>query len=140
MWIDTLAEFSDGQAMTATAVSTNVYDLGKARQVGKGNPLYVHVSLDVAADDTDGNETYEVQVQTDSTDAFGSPVVLATLNIPRGSPAGYHDKIAIPDKNVEQFLRLNYVLAGTTPSMTISAWLSGEEGQSWEANEANTGL
>ena len=43
MLIDSRLEFSDAQAVTTTADSTNVIDLEVERQIGKGQPLFLVV-------------------------------------------------------------------------------------------------
>lgn len=124
MLIDALLLFSDAQALTATAVSTNVIDLGADSNVGIGEPMAVVVSLDVAADDSDGDETYSVDLQADSTAAFSSAAVIATRAITRGDVAGTKYVLSIPaDTSGEQFLRLNFTLGGTTPTATVTAYV-----------------
>lgn len=58
MYVDKQAEFSDSQVVTATAISTNVYDLfpvGNAvnsndvRDIGVGEDVYLVVQTDAAA-------------------------------------------------------------------------------------------
>ena len=131
-WIDKLGEFSDAQALTATAVSTNVVDLSQDRDVGVGHPLWICVTLDVAADATNANETYTVDLQTDDNSGFSSATTLQTLTITRGSAAGSKFFMAVPQDN-ERFVRLNYTLGGTTPSVTLSAWVQLDEPPKWQA-------
>ena len=52
MYIDKLLKLSDAQALTATAVGTNVVDIEVARGVGNGEPIAVVFSVGVAADQT----------------------------------------------------------------------------------------
>lgn len=56
MYVDKFAEFSDSQAVTATAISTNVMDLNPAFKlnttgvdIGTGQDVYLIVQVDVAA-------------------------------------------------------------------------------------------
>jgi hypothetical protein len=126
MMIDSLLEFSDAQALTGTAASTNVVDLGVDRDIGPGRTVYVVVTLDVAADDTNANETYVVDLETDTVEAFSSADTIATLTIARGAVAGSMFVIPVPFDN-QQWIRLNYTLGGTTPSVTISAHLTDQE-------------
>ena len=54
MWIDTRTEFSDSQELTVTTASTNVVDTGQnARNIGRGNPLYLVVQTEDDADNAD---------------------------------------------------------------------------------------
>jgi len=57
MYIDAQGLFSDAQALTATAASTNIVDLGSDRNIGVGEEMVVAIFLDVAADDGDADET-----------------------------------------------------------------------------------
>lgn len=122
---DALLQFSAAQALVATAVSTNVIDLLLDRDIGKGEPLGVLIVVTVAADVASGDETYQFDVQTDTTAAFGAPVVIASRAIARASlVAGSRWVIPIPpDTGPGRALRINYVLGGTTPSITVSAFL-----------------
>lgn len=56
MYVDKFAEFSDSQAVTATAISTNVMDLNPAFKlnttgvdIGTGQDVYLIVQVDAAA-------------------------------------------------------------------------------------------
>ncbi len=132
MVIDNSLEFSDAQAMTATAVSTNVIDLSVATPVGPGMPLYIVMQLDVATDFTTGNETYSIAIQTDDNEAFSSASTLATITYVGANAAGTRKVFGFTYTN-ERYLRLNYTLGGTTPSMTISAWLSADLASAYES-------
>lgn len=132
MIIDSRLEFSDAQALTGTAASTNHINLGGDNDIGPGRPLWVVLTLDVAADGTTGDETYSVALQTDDNSSFSSASDIASVSIPRGSAAGTQFVMAMPQAN-EQYLRLNYTLAGTTPTVTVSAWLTDQEPKSWRA-------
>ncbi len=132
MYIDSLLEFSDAQALTATGASTNVVDLGSDRDIGVGCPLWVVITLGAAADGTTGDETYTVALQTDDNSSFSSATDIASVSIPRGSAAGSQFVIGVPYAN-ERYLRLNYTLGGTTPSVTVSAHLTGQLPRKWQA-------
>lgn len=133
MIIDSLLEFSDAQALTATAASTNTIDLGSDRDIGNGRTLWLVVSVDVATDGTTGDETYQVDLYTDGTnDPVGAGSSILTFTIPRSTAAGTKYVHAIPNAN-ERYLELNYTLGGTTPTATLSAWLTDQEPESWAA-------
>lgn len=124
MYIDALHLFSDSQALTATAASTNVVDLGGDNNVGIGEPMAVVIAVEVAADDTTGDETYSVALQTDDNSSFSSATELGTATIVRGTAAGVKFVVGVPaDERAERYLRLNYTLGGTTPTVTVSAFL-----------------
>tara|TARA_R110000772_G_scaffold107621_2_gene210143 strand:+ start:411 stop:842 length:432 start_codon:yes stop_codon:yes gene_type:complete len=124
MYVDSTQMFSDAQALTATAVSTNVVPLGTSRNIGKGEPMAVVVTFGVAADYTTGDETYQVVIQTDALAAMGSPVTVTSSAVINGDDLGLGAKIVVPiGFSNEEFLRLNYVLAGTSPTATVDAYL-----------------
>lgn len=132
MRIDKSLEFSSAQALTATADSTNVIDMASDAPVGPGEPLYIVAQLDVAADDTDADETYSVTVETDDNAAFSSAEVLAVITFTRGDVAGTRKVFGFTYTN-QRYLQLLYTLGGTTPSMTVSAWLSADMASAFTA-------
>jgi hypothetical protein len=131
MYIDAQQLFSDAQALAGTAVSTNVINLGSLRFFATGEPVGVMFSVDVAADVADADETYQFDIQTDDNAGFATPVVLARLafgvaGFPAASKlaAGYKFAISLPKCDLlESYLRVNYTLGGTTPSVTVTAHL-----------------
>ena len=125
MYIDAQQLFSDAQALTATGASTNLIDLGSDRNIGIGEPMVVAIYLDVAADDGNADETYVAALETDSDSGFGSAVSLGSVTITRGDAAGSRYLIHVPaDTTADQYLRLNFTLGGTTPSVTVTAFLA----------------
>lgn len=106
--------FSNSQAITATAVSENVIDLGVDRDIGKGEPIEVLVAVEVAATSGTSAATLTVELQTDDNESFSSPTVLASSEAyPVGDlVVGFQPfKIRVP-RGTERYLRLNYT-AGT---------------------------
>ncbi|MCO1435445.1 hypothetical protein L0Z13_11285 [Burkholderia multivorans] len=133
MIIDSLLEFSRAQALTATGASTNIIDLGSDRDIGPGQPLWAVIAVQVAADNTTGDETYSIALQTDDNAAFSSPTTIATVAPAAAAmTAGARFVIGMPFAN-ERYLRLNYTLGGTTPSVTLNAFLTDQEPASWQA-------
>ena len=114
---------STGQALTATADSTNIIDLLSDRDIGVGEPMAVVLDTVVAADFTSGNETYQIDVETDDNSGFASATGIAR-RIPAAAllPLGGRMVIPLPNDN-ERYLRLNFTLGGTTPTWTVVAHL-----------------
>lgn len=124
MIIDAQLLYSDAQAVTADAGSTNVVDHGQDRNLGLGEPLAAVITVDVAADGTTGDETYVVLLETDDNAAFSSATEVARVTIPRGSAAGTKFVIPVPPTtSIERFTRLYYDVGGTTPTITVTAFL-----------------
>lgn len=125
MFIDNQTVLSDAQALTASAASTNILDLKAAGYLGAGEPLAVVIWVDVAADGTTGDETYVAKLQSDDGEAFGSATDLPnkTVTIPRTTAvAGSVYVIDLDPADItEQYLRVYYTLAGTTPTLTVTA-------------------
>lgn len=124
MYVDSQNKFAEGQALTATAVSTNVIDLSVDRNIGKGEPMAAMVTIAVDADTVDGDETYQFVLQTSADEAFTTPFDIVTSQAFDGTTLteGHIVVLAMGHNNL-QYLRLNSVLGGTTPSVTINAFL-----------------
>jgi len=132
MFIDKELELSDSQAVTSSAASTNYIDLSVDADVGVGKPLWVIMQLDVAADAGNSDETYSVALQTDDNTSFSSATDIATTTITRGDAAGTGYTMGFPMAN-ERYIRLYYTTAGTSPSMTISSWVTDQLPTKWAA-------
>ncbi len=132
MIIDKELEFSDSQAVTSTALSTNVIDTGSANDLGVGAPLWVVVQLDVALDAGNSDETYVVTLETDDNAGLSSAEVLATRTMTRGEVAGSSYVFGVPTTN-QRYLGVRYTHGGTSPSGTYSAWLTNQEPSKWTA-------
>lgn len=133
MFIDRRLQVSALQALTATAPSTDVIDLGaQTRIVGPGEPLWWVIAARVGLAGT--SPTLDIAVQTDDASGFPSPATL--LSHPQLAAAGFvtGTRIVIPMVfNNERFLRLNFTLGGTTPTATVDAWLTNQHPQFWVA-------
>ncbi len=114
MKLDAELMFSEDQAVTAAAASTNVIDLCAIRDIGAGENLYIGVLVTETFDDTGDDSTLAVTLETDDADTFGSATTLATLTtFATLTPAGtiLYRRIN-PDENYERFIRLYYTPAG----------------------------
>ena len=88
MFLDHQLIFSDAQALTAAAASTNYVDLSVARDIGTGQSLYVFVSVDVALTDAGSNSTVSVDLYYDSTTTFTPDDTQRMFIIPATAAAG----------------------------------------------------
>jgi len=123
MFIDAQHRFSDAQAVTADAGSTNIIDLGVARNLFDGEPMAVMLTVDVAADGTTTDETYEFQIETDDNAGFSSATDLIAHSIGYAAlTLGSKHILPIPvGAAVERYLRVYYNVGGTSPSITVTA-------------------
>lgn len=116
MILDKQLEFSSEQAVTASAASTNVIDLGVARDIGVGEELYIRIGVTETMDDSGDDSTLTVSLQTDDNEAFNSASTVATLVvIPAVTAAGteYFIKVPIATLNAfERYIRLYYTTTG----------------------------
>jgi hypothetical protein len=125
MILDKELQFSDSVALTASA-NSSVVTLGAASRLFAGEPLDVVINVEVAADFTSADETYSFALQTDDAVGFPSATTLISRAIlATALTAGTKHTLAVPiELNQEGFLRVAYTLAGTSPSVTVSAHLS----------------
>ena len=140
MYIDNELLLSDGQALTTIgAVGTNVIDLSLNRSIGNGEPMAVVFTVDVAADQGSGDEdyTFDVEYATNAAQSTGRQLIGRRV-FESGTPAapaqdadllvvGFRIIIPIPPTLLTesaQFLGIRYVLAGTTPLITCTAFLT----------------
>ena len=118
MIIDYNLQLSDAQSVTADAASTNVIDLGADRDIGPGEDMKIVVSFDVAMGGS--SPTLAVQVQTDDNSSFSSASTVQTSRTISAAAAGDTLVMGLPDTN-ERYIRLNYDVGGSSPTMTVSA-------------------
>lgn len=120
MFTDAQLLLSDAQALTATAASTNLVDLGATeRKLGVGEPMAVVIFCDVALAGT--TPTFVATVESDSAAGFGSAATVIASASYSSIAAGSKIVLPIPAGNTERYLRLNYTLGGTTPTVTVTS-------------------
>lgn len=130
MFIDKRLQVSSQQALTASARSTDVIDLGNSRLIGPGDPLWWVIAARVGLAGT--TPTFKAAVETDDNSGFSSAAVLLTSQQYSALAAGSLIVLPMTYTN-ERFLSLNYTLGGTTPTITVDAWLTNQDPQSWSA-------
>jgi len=114
--------FSDDQAITASADSTNVIDLGVAgtpydaaaalnQDVGKGNPIPILVQVTTAMTAV-GAATLVINISTGATTALGTTIASVGPIAKADLVAGYQAAIQVlPNKITERYLGIEYVVA-----------------------------
>jgi len=140
MIYDAESLFSDAQAITATAASTNVIDLGTpgTPQHAKG-PISQDLGRATAkpwriqvVESFNNLTSLTVAVQVDDNEAFASPKTVGSIVVPLANlVAGYViPPEYIPAGTNERYLRLYYTVTGTAPTAgAITAGLVfGNEG------------
>ena len=136
MYVDKQAEFSDSQAVTATAISANVMDLvsntsGKnpIRDIGTGQDVYLVVLTTVAATDTGNDATLAVTLESDDNVGLASATThfsTGALAFAAFSPAGtVIAAIRLPSGNYERYLGVRYTVgAGPLTAGQFDAFLT----------------
>lgn len=133
--------FSDNQAITGDAASTNVYDRlspgawvhagGRAIVDDMGNshiPLFFQVTQDF-----NNLTNLQIRFEQDSTDGFGSPTIIHSETIPAANlVAGRKFAVrCVPHDVTERYLRFFYNVTGTNPSQgRVTAGFARQE-DSW---------
>jgi hypothetical protein len=139
MYVDNFLKLSDAQALTQTAISTNVIDLTTARSIGSGEAMAAFFLVTVAADQTTGDEDYTFDVKYASNVGLTAGEQLLGRRIfESGTPtapaqdadllvAGFLFSIPIPPVSIDEtarYLGVEYTLAGTTPLITVDCWIA----------------
>jgi len=123
---DAQTQLCSAQAFSTDAVSENTYDTGLAgRDIAEGEPLAVVITPTVAADATAGNETYQFDVIQDDDAALGSPSIIVSRVIAAALlTVGSRHVIPIPPGAITlRYLGLNFDGGGTTPTITVDAFI-----------------
>lgn len=112
--MDKQLQFSSAQAVTATAVSTNVVDIGAAApRIGDGENLNILVECDVAMTDAGSDSTVTAELVTDDNESMSSATLLQTLGVfPALSAIGAAVKARIAQGLAfERYIAVRYTVA-----------------------------
>jgi len=135
MYVDAQNLFSDAQAITASAASTNLIDFGSARDIGVGQELYLVVIVDVAFTDAGSDSTVTVTIETDDNVGFASAATAQSLGTFAALSAAGSRLIARvqPEAAWEQYVRAYYTVAnGNLTTGSLTAFLTTDI-QAWTA-------
>jgi len=126
MYVDSQLLFSDAQAVTATAASTNTIDFGAVRDMGVGEQLYVVALVDVAFTDSGSDSTLAVALETDSTTSITPDATRTLFTFSALSAAGTVKIAALgPDDINLQYAQLKYTPAnGNLTTGSITAFIT----------------
>lgn len=126
MIIDAQNLLWDAAALTSDAASTNSYDSGAAgNDISIGEPLALVITVDVAADFTTADETYEFQVIQSANANLSSPDILIARTVLAATlVAGARVVIPIPPgSKTKRYLGGYFNGGGTTPTITVTAFI-----------------
>lgn len=144
MILDAHNEFANSQAVTTTAISTNVIDLGSdvtTRNVGGMEPTFLVVQCDVTAADSGSDATLTVSLESDSVAGLGtSPTVHATtgaIAFAKLVAGATLAAIPLPFGEYERYLGVRFTVAsGPLTDGAFSAFLTRDP-QFWSPQSAN---
>ena len=135
--LDNNEKFSDSQALTATADSTNHKDNTTDRDLGPGEPMAAIVYIETVLGGT-SSPTISVSIETDDNASFSLGTVIAVSKAFSVAEVGSGLEIVVPmPMTNERFIQLIYTLTGSSPTATVSAYfqpLSSAENQRYVDN------
>jgi len=112
--VDAELQLYDADTVAASAASDSI-DLGENFSPAPRAPVHLLVDVD-ALDETTGDETYVMKLQESADDANWSDAGLEFAVAATGT-------IVQVGGVAKRYVRAYLTLAGTTPSITLSAWL-----------------
>ena len=139
MYVDSQELFSDSQAVTATAISTNVLDLNPdlgglangIQDIGNGRDVYLVVQTSVTATDAGSDATLTLTLESDSTANLATaPVVhysTGALAFATYATAGsvFVAGVVLPNADYKRYLGLRYTIgAGPLTAGAFTAFLT----------------
>lgn len=139
MILDAHNEFSNAQALTATAISTNVIDTGNfTKDLGAGDQMWLIVRTQTLLADVGSDATLTVTLESAADEALTSgPVVHASsgaLAFAAASPAGATLlAVPLPQGEYKRYLGVRYTVgAGPFTAGNVDAFLTRDP-QQWRA-------
>lgn len=106
--------FSNTQVVTASAVSTDIVDLGLAgRNIGVGEEIYLVVIVDTTFSDASSDSTVAVTLETDDNTGMSSATTILTLGTFAAlTAAGSRFVVRLPVAGYERYIAVRYTVAG----------------------------
>lgn len=126
--------FSDNQAITADAASTNVVKAasGQLKEIAYGTPIPLRIQV---TEDFATLTSLEIKVQTATDAAFTTPVTLATTGAVAAASlkAGYVAPINFVPKGNLGYLRIYYDVTGSNATTgKITAGIVAGDSGTWQ--------
>jgi len=119
--------FSEDQAITTAAVSTDYIDVKSITEVGEGSPLYIYVYVSVAFANKATTE-FQIWLLTSSAapaaaDVVGMPLVSCPTTAGPLQTVGLLMKQALPGSGLLDHIRLKYYPDTTMATGKLTAFL-----------------
>ena len=122
--VDATTGVITGQAITATAVSTDTIDLGVARDIGPGEDINVYVKSGAAFNTL---TSLTIEVITSATSNLATPTVVLSVSRTLAQLAVDSVQVRgiIPFGIAQRFLGMRYTVVGSNPTLgTVVAGLA----------------
>lgn len=132
MLLDLENSFSNEQAVTTSAASTNILKAdGVIKEIAFGNPLPLRIQV---VEEFAGCTSVEFKVQTATDEAFTTPVDLATTGAVAVADlkAGYVAPILYMPKGNKGYLRIYYTVVGTATKGKVTAGIVAGQDNSYQ--------
>lgn len=127
MIFDRTLLFSNAQAITASAASTDIVDLGATgtvygaasaliRDIGKGQDIPLDIKI---VEGFNNLTSLGITVQTDDNAGFSSPkdVISTTIPLARLGAGATSPILNVPAGTNERYVRIYYTVTGTAPTL-----------------------
>lgn len=145
--LDAMFEFSDGQALTATAAATNILDWTQADlEMGAGEPLWLNIRVGTALDSAGEAATLTVSLRYDTVAPIdgSSTVIYQTAALTEASLTAGRWILRMPlpyNVDEERILGLYYTVGTENfTSGTIDAWLDSGPQSSYDTQVASSNI
>lgn len=115
MYVDALLLFSDAQAVTSAAGSTNTIDLSAVRDIGNGQDVYLVVVVDTLLADGGSNTGTAVALEGDSTTTFTPDGTVTLFTFAQAAALGTVKVAKLSPGSAPlqyRYIRLKYTPAG----------------------------
>ncbi len=126
MMLDNQTNLSDAQALTATALSTDVYDLGEnLGNLGAGEPIEFLVGVQTGF--TGGTSVQATIVVADNAALTSNPVVIFSGPVVTVANATAGTRLAagkVPLHTKKRYIGFNYVVVGTPTAGAVDGFLN----------------
>lgn len=128
--LDDSLKFSEDQAITATATSTNILDLGNKREIAFGTPVPLYIMI---KQDFNTLTSLTITVKTSANSDMSSATELASTTVALASlKKGNRVPLAFFPTGNKHYAQLTYTVTGSNPSTgKISAYLADAVPQSF---------
>ncbi|WP_280041957.1 Bbp16 family capsid cement protein [Pseudomonas sp. Hg5Tf] len=115
MLFDKKLLMSNAQAITASAASTDIIDRGDQKDVGRAGDIPLCIQV---VETFNTLTSLTIEMQADDNSAFSSPRILFSIVVPLADlKAGYLAPVITLPQKTERYLRFNYTVTGTAPTL-----------------------